>query len=407
MTGDPRVRRARRLTVTGLVALVLLAAGAYLPAALLVPVAPAAPTVVDLALPAVDAPEVVLPAYGAAAVEALDVPGTRTLAGDPGRRSIASISKVVTALVVLEERPLGGGDGGAVTFTDADAALREEYLAVDGKVAPLAAGTTLTERQVVQVMLVESANNYATALARWAFGDDAAFVAAARDWLTEHDLDDTTIVEPTGLSPDNRSTTADLLELGRLALADPDVAAIVRTTSLEVPGIGLVENSNELLGVDGVVGIKTGTLDAAGACLLFAADQVVDGVATTVVGVVLGGADHRSLDRDVQALLTSVAARTVTVTPVRAGDVLATYETPWGGRATAVASEDATATVWGDAEARAVTDVGPVRDGADGDVVGEVVVEVGDETVTVPLRLDGDLPGPDGWWRLTHPDRLF
>lgn len=407
MTGDPRVRRARRLTLTGFVALVLLAVGTYVPVALLVPVASAAPAVVDLTLPAVDAPELVLPDYGAAAVEALDVPGTRTLAGDPGRRSIASISKVVTALVVLEERPLDGGQGGAVTFTDADEALREEYLAVDGKVAPLSAGTTLSQRQVMQVVLVESANNYATALARWAFGDDAAFVAAAGDWLAEHDLDDTTIVEPTGLSPDNRSTTADLLELGRLALDDPDVASIVRTTSLEVPGVGLVENSNELLGVDGVVGIKTGTLDAAGACLLFAADQVVDGEASTVVGVVLGATDHPSLDRDVQALLASVSARTVTVTPVRAGDVLATYETPWGARASAVAAEDATATVWGDAEARAEVDVAPVREGVDGEAVGEVVVEVGDEEATVPLRLDGDLPGPDGWWRLTHPDRLF
>ncbi|GAB2970746.1 D-alanyl-D-alanine carboxypeptidase family protein [Frigoribacterium salinisoli] len=407
MTGDPRARRARRLTVAGLVALVLVAVGTYVPVALLVPVAPTAPSVVELAPRAVDAPELALPGYGAAAVEALDVPGTRTLAGDRGRRSIASISKVVTALVVLDERPLDGGAGPRVTFSDDDEALRERYLAVDGKVAPLAAGTALSQRQVMEVMLVESANNYATALARWAFGDDAAFVEAAGAWLAEHDLDDTTIVEPTGLSPDNRSTTADLLELARIALDDPDVAEIVRTTSLEVPGVGTVENSNGLLGVDGVVGIKTGTLDAAGACLLFAADQVVDGGATTVVGVVLGAADHPSLDRDVRALLASVSARTVTVTPVRAGDVLATYEAPWGARASAVAAEDATATVWGDADARAEAEVEPVREGTAGDVVGDVVVEVGDERVAVPARLDGDLPGPDGWWRLTHPDRLF
>lgn len=407
MTGDPRVRRARRLTVTGLVALVLVAVGTYVPVALLVPVAPTPPSVVALAPPAVDAPELALPGYGATGVEALGVAGTRTLGGDQGRRSIASISKVVTALVVLEERPLDGGAGPRVTFTDDDEDLRERYLAVDGKVAPLAAGQALSQRQVVQVMLVESANNYATALARWAFGDDDAFVAAAEDWLAEHDLDDTTIVEPTGLSPDNRSTTADLLELARLALDDPDVAEIVRTTSLEVPGIGTVENSNGLLGADGVVGIKTGTLDAAGACLLFAADQVVDGEATTVVGVVLGAADHPSLDRDVRALLASVSARTVTVTPVRAGDVLATYEAPWGARASAVAAEDATATVWGDAAARAEADVEPVREGTRDEVVGDVVVEVGDERVSVPARLDGDLPGPDAWWRLTHPDRLF
>ena len=83
----------------------------------------------------------------------------------------------------------GASDGGDVTFDADDAALREQYLAVDGKVAPLAAGTTLTQRQVTEVMLVESANNYATALARWAFGDDASFAAAAAAWLAGHGLD--------------------------------------------------------------------------------------------------------------------------------------------------------------------------------------------------------------------------
>ena len=405
-TGAP-LRRARRLTVTGLVALVVVAAGAYVPTALLVPLEPASASVADVEVPPVDAPELVLPGYGATGVEALGLPGTRTLAGDEGPRSIASISKVVTALVVLEERPLDGGDGGDVTFDADDAALREQYLAVDGKVAPLAAGTTLTQRQVTEVMLVESANNYATALARWAFGDDASFAAAAAAWLADHGLDDTTIVEPTGLSPDNRSTTSDLLELGRLALADPDVAAIVGTTSTVVPGAGVVENSNELLGVRGVVGIKTGTLDEAGACLLFAADAVLAGRPVTVVGVVLGAVDHDALDRDVEALLASVDARTVTVAPVSAGDVLATYETPWGARADAVAAEDVVLSTWGDADAGAEVAADPVREARRGDEVGEVVVEVGGDRATVPLRLDADLPAPSAWWRLTHPAEVL
>ena len=405
-TGTP-LRRARRLTVTGLVALVAVAAGAYVPTALLVQLEPATASVVDVEVPPIDAPELVLPAYGATGVEALGLPGTRTLAGDEGPRSIASISKVVTALVVLEERPLDGGDGGSVTFDADDAALREQYLAVDGKVAPLAAGTTLTQRQVTEVMLVESANNYATALARWAFGDDGSFAAAAAAWLAEQGLDDTTIVEPTGLSPDNRSTTTDLLELGRLALADPDVAAIVGTTSTVVPGAGVVENSNELLGVRGVVGIKTGTLDEAGACLLFAADAVLAGRPVTVVGVVLGAVDHDVLDRDVEALLASVDARTVTVAPVRAGDVLATYETPWGARADAVAVEDVVLSTWGDADAGAEVTAGAVGEARQGDEVGEVVVEVGDDLATVPLRLEGDLPAPSAWWRLTHPAEVL
>lgn len=407
MTADPRLRRVRRRAAVAVVAALLLGTGAYVPTVLLTPLAPATAAAATVTVDAPDAPELTFPAYGATGVVALGVPESVTYGGDPGPRPIASISKVVTALVVLDAHPLGGGDGSAITFTDADAALRERYLAVDGKVAPLSAGATLTQRQVTEVMLVESANNYATALARWAFGGDAAFVAAADAWLDEHGLEDTTLVEPTGLSPDNRSTTADLLELGRLALADPDVAAIVRTPLLEVPGVGTVENSNDLLGVDGVVGIKTGTLDAAGACLLFAADQVVGDETVTVVGVMLGGPDHRVLDADVRALLRSVTTRFQQVQLVRAGDVLASYDAPWGARAEAVAAEDAVVTVWGDQEVSSAVRTDPVTEGGRGDRVGEASFEVAGETVTVPLELAGDLPAPDAWWRLTHPERVL
>ena len=407
MTGGARLRHLRRRVAVGAAALALVATAAYVPAALLAPLpavaAEAAP--VDVSVP--PAPALTVPAYGAAGVEVLGVDGTRTLSGDTGPRSIASISKVVTALVVQDARPLDGGPGGSVTFTDADAALREQYLAVDGKVAPLAAGTTLTQRQVTEVMLVESANNYATALARWAFGSDRAYADAAAAWLAGHGLDDTTVVEPTGLSPENRSTTADLLELGRLALADPDVAAVVRTTSVVVPGAGVVENSNELLGTDGVVGIKTGTLDEAGACLLFAADQVVDGEPVTVVGVVLGGPDHDVVDADVRTLLAGVVDRSRRVDLVSAGDVLATWEAPWGARVRAVAAEDAAVTVWDDPRVTASVEADALDEGTAGERVGEVRWSVDDETVHVPLVLEGDLPGPSAWWRLAHPGQVF
>jgi D-alanyl-D-alanine carboxypeptidase (penicillin-binding protein 5/6) len=392
--------------VIALLALVV-AVGGYVPLTLLSPLAPAAADVAAYTAPAEPSTDLSFPGYGATAVEAVGWDDSLTTSGDELPRPIASISKVVTALVVLDEKPLDGGDGPMLTFGPAEAALVDSYRARNGKVAPMAAGQSLTERQVLEVMLIESANNYAEVLARWAFGSDQAFVEAARAWLAEHDLGSTTLVEPTGLSPQNTSTSTDLVALGRLALADPDVARTVATTTATVPGIGEISNSNELLGLDGVVGIKTGTLDEAGACLLFAADYTVGGQQVTVVGAMLGGVDHDSLDRDVQALLASVADRFQTLTLASRGEAFAGYELPWGDGARAVAAEDASVLVWGDETVEASVETDDVGAAPAGSRVGQVTFTVDGERHVVPLELDATIAEPGAWWRLTHPDEVF
>ncbi|WAC50060.1 D-alanyl-D-alanine carboxypeptidase family protein [Frigoribacterium sp. SL97] len=410
MTGVDGRRRPgvvrRRVGVVALLALVI-AVGGYVPLALLSPLAPAAADVASYAAPAEEAPDLTFPAYGATAVEAIGWDDSLTTSGDERPRPIASISKVVTALVVLDEKPLDGGDGPSLTFGPAEAALVDAYRARNGKVAPMAAGQVLTERQVLEVMLIESANNYAEVLARWAFGSDQAFVDAARSWLDGHGLSSTTLVEPTGLSPQNTSTSTDLIALGRLALADPDVARTVGTATTSVPGIGEISNSNELLGLDGVVGIKTGTLDEAGACLLFAADYTIGGRRVTVVGAMLGGVDHDQLDRDVQAPLASVAEGFRTITLTSRGDAFADYELPWGDEARAVAAEDATVLVWGDETVQASVETDDVGAAPVGTRVGDVTFTVDGERHVVPLELDAGIGEPGAWWRLTHPDEVF
>jgi D-alanyl-D-alanine carboxypeptidase (penicillin-binding protein 5/6) len=393
----------RRRAALAAVVVVVLAVGTYVPVALLSPLAPAAAAASTWEAPAPLEAQLAFPAYGATAVEALGFDESLTTSGDSLPRPIASISKVVTALVVLDAKPLDGGDGPAITLTADDAALYDAYRAVDGKVVPMTAGSVLTERQLLEVTLIESANNYATTLARWAFGSDAAFVAAASAWLAENGLAETTIVEPTGLSPQNTSTATDLVALGALALADADVAAIVGTDETTVPGVGVIDNSNELLGLDGVKGIKTGTLDEAGACLLFAADYTIAGETVTVVGVVLGGVDHDALDVDVQRLLQSVTGKFQTVRLTTEDDVWGRYELPWGASAQAVAADDAELLVWGDEAVTSSVETDEIGPEAAGSEVGRVRFDVGGEEVDVPLVLDATVPEPGAWWRLTHP----
>lgn len=388
----------------GVVAVLLLAIG-YLVAAALVPFSPASASTTSYAAPTATLPALSFPSYGATAVEATDFPESLRTGGDTKPRSIASISKVVTALVVLDAKPLSRGQAGpTIAFTPEMQGLYAKYLAVNGEVAPMPSGLQLSEYQTLQVMLMKSANNYAGSLAIWAFGSLDAYQKAATAWLGEHGLSETTIHEPTGLDAGNTSTATDLVDLGQLALANPVVKEVVGTKTVTVPNVGDIQNSNKLLGMDGVEGIKTGTLDEAGACLLFAATYERGGRTVTVVGAMLGGVDHDALDSDVQRLLHSVADNFHVVTLTHAGQSFGTYSTPWKDETDAVTASASQVLVWGSTTVRAATKLDSVTLGTKGERVGQVRFSITDHApVSVPLVLEQAIPDPGIWWRWTNP----
>ncbi|MBX3099752.1 MAG: D-alanyl-D-alanine carboxypeptidase [Salinibacterium sp.] len=388
--------------------LAVLATLFYLPLTLLAPIQPIDPTVEAYTPPAAVAPVVGFPAYGASGVGAVGYPGVLASAGSTEPLPIASISKIITALVVLDAHPLALGETGPnVTFGDIDQGFYDAQLADGGVVEWVYPGQVMTQRNVMNVMLMESANNYAESLASWGYGSEAAFVDAARSWLARHGLTNTSIDEPTGVSPNNRSTVGDLIEIGKLAEANPVIAEIVSTQSMFVPEIGTIENRNGLLGVDGVDGIKTGTLDEAGSCLLFSQDHTVGSTVITIVGVVLGGPDHATIDAAIRSLLAEVDAGFTEVTLTTAGTEFAQYETPWGDAATAVAAHDATIAVWSATPVTVDITVDQLHLAEKGSTVGRLVFTVGTRTITVPLTLSATIDDPGPWWRLTNPVELF
>lgn len=393
----------RRVAVFTSLALVL-GGGIYIPTALLSPLDPVAAQSVHYATPASTAATLDWPSGTSSAVGAADVPGILASNGTTEPRPIASISKVITSLVVLDEKPLKPGSSGPdITFDATDAALYDSYRAKLGTVKPVHAGLVLSQLQLMQVVLVSSANNYADSLSRWAFGSRAAFLAATKAWLAAHSLTGTTLLEPTGMNPGNTSTASDLVSIGKLVLANPVLAAIVSTKSVTVPEVGVLTNTNKLLGIDGIDGIKTGTLREAGACLLFAATVPVGSRSVTVVGAVLGGEDHRALDAAVRSLLDSVADGFEEVTLTHAGDEFAHYRTPWAGQAAAVAGSDETVALWRGTPVHATVDTVPLRTGLRGAAVGAVTFTIGSRTIKIPLTLDRDIADPGPWWRLTNP----
>jgi D-alanyl-D-alanine carboxypeptidase (penicillin-binding protein 5/6) len=402
-----RVYRRRRIVVFGSALLVLLLLF-YLALTLLAPLKATQPVLAAYAAPATTTQTLSLPRYGDSAIAAVGYPGLLAHGGGTRPIPIASITKIVTALVVLQKRPLSpGSDGPQILFTSTDEQLLHMYAGRDGDVYPIRVGGTMSERDVLTIALVASANNYARALVDWAYGSEANFLPVARAWLKSHGLSATTLTDCTGLNPQNTSTPADLIKLGELALADPTIAPIVHIKTITLPVVGTIKNTNELLGVSGIDGIKTGTLNSAGASLLFSSQLSLGGHSVTLVGVVLDGPTHPVIDKAIHALVNQARAGFRLVTVARKGQAFARFTTMWSTRSAAVATKTTTALVWAGTPVIATVSADPVQLERAGTIVGVAHITAGTQQLSVPLVLSTAISDPGPLWRLTHPGPLL
>jgi D-alanyl-D-alanine carboxypeptidase (penicillin-binding protein 5/6) len=212
-------------------------------------------------------------------------------AASPDQRPvpIASLAKVMTAVVVLRHRPLdAAADGPTLLVRAEDVADTARRVDRDESVVAVRAGERLTERQALLALLLPSANNVAIMLARYVAGSVEAFVGEMNATARSLGMTRTTYTDPSGYDPATVSTAVDQLALARRAAADPTLVAIMSTPRYRLPVAGTVANTNSLLGQDGFVGMKTGSHDAAGGCFMFRAYRSVRGVDTELIGVVLG-----------------------------------------------------------------------------------------------------------------------
>jgi serine-type D-Ala-D-Ala carboxypeptidase (penicillin-binding protein 5/6) len=202
------------------------------------------------------------------------------------KRPIGSITKVMTALVVLQ----AGDPTRQITVSQAAINYTREN---GGSSAGLHAGDTLTTEQLLAAMLVPSGCDAAYVLAS-AYGPGlTAFVAKMNAAARQLGLGRTHFSNADGLplptEHSTYSTPRDLLVIGRAAMAYPLFRAIVAQHRIALPaGPGhhayIWHTTNDLISkYPGAIGIKTGSTLAAGFCLLFA-DQRSSG---TLIGVVL------------------------------------------------------------------------------------------------------------------------
>lgn len=231
------------------------------------------------------------PAHGQAAYAV----GTGHLDASPDERPapIASLAKVMTALLVLRSAPLPPESAGfRMTVTAGDVADTAMRAGRDESVVAVRAGEVLTERQALAALLLPSANNVAIMLARHVGGTVARFVADMNEAARRLGLSATTYTDPSGYSATTVSTAADQTRLARVAMRDTTFAALVGRSSYRLPVAGTVANTDALLGRDGFVGIKTGSDDASGGCFMFRAYRVIGTQREPITGVVLGQPGH-------------------------------------------------------------------------------------------------------------------
>jgi len=256
------------------------------------PATPPSGTVTPTAVPAAPRPErlaaVSWPAQG---VSAADINGFGVVAGPGATRpvAIASVAKVMTAYVILHDHPLpSGGSGPDIAVQPSEAAAYPSQVRDGDSLVPVVAGERLTERQALEALLLPSADNVAWILARWDAGSQAAFVARMNATARRLGMTGTSYTDPSGLDSSTTSTAADQVRLGRAAMQVPALAAITAMSTAVVPVAGVVRNYNTLLGQDGIVGLKTGSTQAAGGCVLVAAWHKAGTHNTLIVAATFG-----------------------------------------------------------------------------------------------------------------------
>lgn len=235
------------------------------------------------------------------AVEGLGSLGSR---GGDEPVPIASVTKVMTAYVVLKEHPLRDGERGPQITVDDTAA--QEALSLSESSAPVRAGQRFGQRDLLELLLLPSGNNVARLLARWDAGSQEAFVAKMNRTAAGLGMTRTTYTGASGVEPTTRSTADDQLKLARRAMEEPVLRAVVAMRSTTIPGVpGTVTNTNRLLDKPGVIGLKTGSSTPAGGNLMWAAEAKSGSTRHLVLGVVLAQRAGTTPTEGLQAALDS------------------------------------------------------------------------------------------------------
>jgi len=183
------------------------------------------------------------------------------------RMPMASTTKIMTALVALENASL-----------EERVEIGEESVGIEGSSAYLKAGEVLTVEELLYALLLNSANDAATAIAYHVSGSIEEFAELMNSRAESLGLCDTHFTNPHGLDDENHYTTArELACIAAQALENENFKKITSTykkSFVNEERSRIYVNHNKLLSsYDGCIGVKTGFTKKSGRCLVSAAER--------------------------------------------------------------------------------------------------------------------------------------
>lgn len=199
------------------------------------------------------------------------------------KRPIASITKLVTTMVVLADH----APSDIVTIPKLPSYQSDDEL------IGLVPGEQYTVADLVEAALIQSADDSADALAIWDAGSESSFIAKMNAKMHQWQIPDTHFASASGLQDEgNYSTAASVARIAQLAMINPLVSRIVAMPTAQITSsqgrIITLSSIDQLLATGKFYGIKTGYTGAAGEC--FVGLTRING--HSVITVVLGGTDR-------------------------------------------------------------------------------------------------------------------
>ncbi|MFB6893838.1 hypothetical protein ACFCX4_31490 [Kitasatospora sp. NPDC056327] len=347
------------------------------------------------------------PAKGQSAAEVVGV-GTLGSSGPETPASIASVTKVMNAYLILQAHPLKKGESGPKITVDKQAA--QESANVDESRVTLTEGQQLSQYQALELLMLPSANNVARLLARWDSGSEEAFVRKMNETAAKFGMTNTTYTDPAGFSAETKSTAKDQLKLAGQVMQDEIFRQLVSTADTTFNNQKIANTNTLISPKNGIIGVKTGSSTPAGGCLMWAAYKEVAGVRRLILGVTLGQ-PATAAEPSILKMVQNVSAKQIQAaqagltgqTLARQGDVVGRVDDGLGGSVPVVAAQDLTVAGFPGVTGTLVLDpLRTVHQLPAGTKVGVLRTGDGDNRVEVPVVLQSDLAPPSITARLTR-----
>ncbi|MHB8189493.1 MAG: D-alanyl-D-alanine carboxypeptidase family protein [Ferrimicrobium sp.] len=324
---------------------------------------------------------------------------------------VASLAKLMTAYLILQDHPLSlGSTGPTLTISIQDLESYNTDVTEDQSSIQVRVGEKLTEYQLLQALLVRSANNVADILANWDAGSLPAFVNKMNQTARELGMSKTHFADASGFNPATVSTASDIALIAARNMRNPIFNQLVNEHEVTLPIVGTLPNIVNRIGTGGIIGIKSGYTIWSGGCAAIATKENTPAGSEVAISVVLdqqgGGSLHHAategatLNNDAKAGVVKFRAMTSMQT---VGYLII----PWirgNRRVSLIAARGVTLTLWSNQRVLYKFQPKKLNSGMlpKGTVVGLITIKSPMQTTLIPAVTKSPIPGPSLWWKLQH-----